>query len=174
MATTFDSPGPLRPTRASSLDEVLQPLKAGSLIIEALFDGVRFSAHSVDGSLAVFDETGASLPDEAARIAEAFEGIDASEFVVEGVTTKDAVWLTDLVRVDGIGWEARPLRERLEQLGEICPVLLMPERTTVEIEMVARAFLGHLRERGFGGAIVRDPESVHTPDAPWGAVIAWE
>lgn len=174
MTSPVDAPGALRQLAPATMAEALQPLaNGGQLVIEAMLVGLRFSALCRDGSITVFDEAGVDVSADHTDIVDSLAGIDGTDYLIEGVETPDGTWLTDLHAHDGVDWSARPLGERLAQLGEISPVKLMPERTTVEIALVAQAFLRHLRERGFVGAVVRDPSTPLTADAPWGVQVTW-
>jgi ATP-dependent DNA ligase len=158
-----------------SASEALAPLQDGrELIIEALCLGDHFTARRQGGELVVGGVWGDDLGADAQRVREALEPLTDFDFHVEGVATRDAVLLTDLLEWNGADWTPRPLRERLAELGEISPVALMPERTTTDMLFVGQAFLDHLRARGAAGAVVKDPDAPRSAGTTGWRVVAWE
>lgn len=170
------SPAPLRTpvplmqaVRAASLDDALARLvSAGPVVVEALLVGVRVQAHLADGEVTVFGADGAPLPELQPQLSAALAGVDATSAVFDGVVSDAGVHLIDCLALDGEDLRARPLVERLGALGEAAPFVLMVERVTAEEPAWGEAFVEHVRTRGHGGVVVKDPAGPYTP-----GVAAW-
>ena len=160
------SPVPLMTAaRAATLADALAPVPAGGpVVVEAGPEPARSQGHPDGGETTVFGADGAQLPELQPQLAAALAGVDATSAVFDGVVSDAGVHLVDCLALDGEDLRGRPLLERLGALGEAAPFVLMVERVTTEFPACGESFAEHVRTRGHGGVVVKDPESRYDPE----------
>ena len=150
--------------RAATLADALAQVAPGAPgIVEALLEGVRVQVHLDGGEATAFGADGAELPELQPQLAAALAGVDATSAVFDGVVSDAGVHLIDCLALDGEDLRGRPLMERLGALGEAAPYVLMVERVTAEFPAWGESFAEHVRTRGHGGVVVKDPASHYDP-----------
>lgn len=164
----------MQAARVATLDDALARLAAdGPVIVEALLVGVRVQAHLLGGEVTVFGADLAELPELQPQLAAALAGVDATSAVFDGIVSDAGVHLIDCLALDGADLRTRPLVERLDALGEAAPYVLMVERITAEEPAWGESFAEHVRTRGHGGVVVKDPASPYDPASDTWLRVEW-